>query len=148
MAEPRKKKSDSKAPKRPPGRPSKYTPEVIASLKESLELGLFHEQACLRAEISRETFHRWQEEKPEFCDMIQKAEGDCEAHHLKRIHDGVPQWQSSGWFLERKYRERWYQAKEVEVKGLPELFTESYKTWQDTVPQPSKDEQGKPLKAN
>ena len=141
-----RKNAAAKAPKKPVGRPSKYTPEAIEIIKNSLELGMYHEQAAIRAGITIETFHTWQHEKPEFSEAIQKAETDCEAFHLQRIKDGPANWQSSGWFLERKYRERWYQAKEVQVKGLADLFTESYQTWHDSAPKTA--EQQRPSAKN
>lgn len=40
-------------------------------------------------------------------DALKKAEGECELHHIIRIKDGERTWQSSAWFLERKWPARW-----------------------------------------
>ena len=136
MAGQGRKKPNSSAPKRPPGRPSKYSPELVKIITDTIELGMFHEQACIRAEISLDTFHRWQHEKPEFSEAIKKAEHDCEAFHLERIRTAPQGWQSSGWFLERKYRARWFLPREVVVKDQRSAIEEGLTAWQSQLQKP------------
>ena len=40
---------------------------------------------------------------PEFKVRLEQAEAEGKHHHLKRIHEGDPQWRASAWMLERKW---------------------------------------------
>lgn len=41
------------------GRPTKFTPEIVAALTDALSSGMNQEQACARADISTSTLHEW-----------------------------------------------------------------------------------------
>ena len=71
-----KKKPESNnkpVPKNKGGRPSKYSPEVVAKLKSALQNGFNIDQACLYAEISPDTFYRWIDKRKGFSEQMVRA---------------------------------------------------------------------------
>jgi len=101
----RKKKPAKK--KRGPGRPTKYTPETVTAIINAIMDGNYKAVAARIAGVSRDTLYEWESRYPEFSDAIKNAEAVGEAEHVARIKRGPMQWQSSAWFLERKYPDRW-----------------------------------------
>jgi len=63
-----KKKKKSNA-----GRPTDFKEEVVTKLVEAFKNDFTDTEACIYAGISRNTFYRWLNEKPEFNDKIQSA---------------------------------------------------------------------------
>jgi hypothetical protein len=93
---------------------SKYTPEIIVEICEYLESGLNQKDACILANISHQTFHRWQEEHSEFCEAIQSAKIKNKKFHIDKITQAKT-WQASAWYLERVYHQE-FSVKKEEVK--------------------------------
>ena len=83
-------------------RPSKYKPEVIAKLIQSIELGGTYEIACGYAGISVETLNQWRKHKSGLSELLSEAEGRAATKWLAKIETD-PSWQSSAWKLERRY---------------------------------------------
>jgi len=54
-----------------------------------------------------------------------KAALECKLHHLKRVKDGAINYQSSTWFLERKFRDEFGKEQTVNVRpaGQPKTTT-------------------------
>lgn len=54
-----------------------------------------------------------------------KAALQCKLHHLSRVHDGAINYQSSTWFLERKFRDEYGKEQTVNVRpvGTPKKTT-------------------------
>lgn len=50
------------------GRPTVMTPEVVHKLESAFMLGCTDEEACLAADISKQTLYNYQEKNPEFID--------------------------------------------------------------------------------
>lgn len=82
-------------------------PEVLERLEEAVKLGLSVDDACVYAGLHRSSYYEWVKKYPEVTDLLKKAEMTGKVHHLKRIYGGDKQWQSSAWFLERKFKEEW-----------------------------------------
>lgn len=57
-------------------RRSKYTPETIKSLTDSISVGMTDGDACIIAGISQETFYLWQRTKPEFLHQTTRARSE------------------------------------------------------------------------
>lgn len=76
---------------------------LMEQLFSSLQIGLSEAESAEVVGIDEETLRRWKK-KPEIGGAIKKAILEGKKHHLQRIFLGVPGWQSSAWFLERKYR--------------------------------------------
>lgn len=96
--------------------PSKFTPETIAKLTQAIRLGATYDLAAKSAGISYDTFNNWKtgktfpkgttkEQKVQFIEAIEKAEGDAAVQWLTKIekaaNDGA--WQAAAWKLERRY---------------------------------------------
>jgi anti-sigma28 factor (negative regulator of flagellin synthesis) len=109
----KKKKARKKPAKRKPakkrkmGRPTKYTPARVKAILRAITNGNYKATAAQSVGISRDTLNEWEHRYPEFSDAIKKAEAKGEIYHVGRIRRGQEQWQSSAWFLERKYPDRW-----------------------------------------
>lgn len=67
------------------GRKTKYTPEVVAQLKEAIIEGLWVKDACALADIDHATYYRWLHDFPEFRDTIARAEAEFKRIRLQRI---------------------------------------------------------------
>lgn len=100
-----------------PGPKPKMTPAVKAGVLESLRVGLSLAEALIRAGLTRDQYRTAVRDDPEFTRGVKKAAIDGKFHHLQRVNDGVPQWQSSAWFLERKYGQEFGQRVKVQSSG-------------------------------
>jgi hypothetical protein len=93
------------------GRPSKLTPQTVASLALAIKNGSTIEDACLVAGIDRKSFWTWREraekgekEFAEFLHIIKKAELEDKTWHISNIRTHAARsWQASAWYLERRW---------------------------------------------
>lgn len=106
------------------GRPTKYTPAVEKKVAEALSLGLYFDQACVMAGISKRTGYYWLEQGAEgkepyvsFLHACEKADASAEGDALARIRMGELQWQAQAWFLERRHHNRWARIERHEHTG-------------------------------
>jgi hypothetical protein len=100
-----------------PGPKPKMTPAVKAGVLESLRVGLSLAEALIRAGLTREMYRHACRTDEQFHRGVKKAAIDGKFHHLQRVNDGVPQWQSSAWFLERKYGAEFGQKVKLQTSG-------------------------------
>ena len=107
--------------KRPPGRPTKLTPELREKICSTLADGNYVATTCDYVGITEHTFYEWMHRGernapsdqaagyPEFYQAVKKARSTSEIVSLARIRragaDG--QWQADAWFLERSNPKRW-----------------------------------------
>ena len=97
-------------------RPAQVTPQTLQKLTPANPMGAAHDHPCKFAGVSYQTFNEWREgrqfpqgttadDKREFLDAIQKAEGEAVIGWLAKIEaaakDGA--WQAAAWKLERRY---------------------------------------------
>lgn len=97
-------------------RPSKFTTAIVDRLLKAIRLGATYDLAAKSAGISYQTFNEWRQgrmfpkgttadQKREFVEAIEKAEGDAAVQWLAKIEkaasDGA--WQAAAWKLERRY---------------------------------------------
>lgn len=126
------KREDKKEDKKKAGRPSLYKDEeLMTKLLDAIKDGLSHAKACDLVGISPASLSAWQQ-VPEISERIKKAMAEGELYHLQRIKKGVSGWQSSAWFLERRYKSEWAALKETkqeekEIKVTFEDFDSSKK---------------------
>lgn len=109
------------------GRPTKLTPEIQQQIVALLRNGNYVETVCDYVGISKETFYDWLRRGEvggqrntiyvEFSDAAKKAISAAETVALSEIRQGVDNWQSRAWFLERRHRERWGNKQAVEHTG-------------------------------
>lgn len=104
------------------GRKTKYTPDTVKAITDAISLGLSIKDACIRADVSVQTYARWSEQYVDFVDALQKAEGACKLRKLARIEQAGQKgtWQADAWVLERKFPEEF--AAQVKLKVSPEDY--------------------------
>lgn len=88
-----------------------------ANIIGALFLGLSLADALILNRISHRSFRRARQADREFAQGIKAASIQGKVHHLKRVSDGTPAWQSSAWFLERKYGAEYGQKVRQEHTG-------------------------------
>ena len=96
--------------------------DVIDDLCQHIEAGLIYEDACKLAGIHRDQFQTWMRD-PKKSQRLEKAKLEGKLRHLRRINEGEKTWQSSAWFLERRYREEFALIKE---KPTPPVVTVTF----------------------
>lgn len=117
---------------RPPGRPTKCTPETVAKVCGFIRDGLWAEQSACLAGINQATYHRWVEQGSEgiepyaaFREALKKAEAEAEKNAVDTVRMGAVgneavNWQSAAWYLERRYPAR-YGKRDPQRQELAEL---------------------------
>lgn len=98
---------------RPPGQPTKFTPEIKEKLLTAIKKGAPYELACNYARIHYTTVLNWKKkaekellpEYIEFFNDLKEAEGSTALKWLnvidKSMSEGV--WQAAAWKLERRH---------------------------------------------
>lgn len=89
------------------GRPRSLSDEQRALIIRKLQLGLGRNTAAALADTSHRTVNREIERNKAFRLQVKRAEAECMEYHVKRVSAGGLSWQSSAWFLERKWPQRW-----------------------------------------
>jgi hypothetical protein len=84
---------------------SKYTADRIKRLLDAVEMGATITHACGYAGIKTATFYRWLEDKPDFREQVDNAEGKATVKWLLKIEQAANngQWQAAAWKLERRF---------------------------------------------
>lgn len=101
------------------GRPSVVTDEMRVIILQVIADGLSWADASVYVGLkSRTTIHDEAKRNPEFSNALKRAELDGKLYHLRRIKTGGPTWQSSAWFLERKFS-GWRMKKQAELSPPP-----------------------------
>lgn len=105
-----------------PDKPTALTLEVQRAIVEAMALGSYFEPACKAAGVSRYCVDYWRrlyeagaehaQKYADFFTALAKAGAIAERRAIEAIQDGAPAWQSRAWFLERRYPQRWAQAKD------------------------------------
>lgn len=108
----------------PAGRPTKMTARVKADVLEHLELGLSLADALKCLDVSHTSYVRAKQDDPDFGRGVKSAAARGKAHHLRRVHGGVPNWQASAWFLERKYGAEYGQKLRLDHGGSVQVVEE------------------------
>lgn len=93
----------ARPPKKRGPKPLHDDDSLVEALLGALRVGMLEIEAAEIAGIHPETLRRWKN-KSEMGGAIKKAILEGKRHHLEKIHAGRSGWQSSAWFLERKYR--------------------------------------------
>ena len=97
------------------GRKTVMTPEVLSKLEEAFSLGCSDEEACIHADISRMSLHRYQENNPEFCDrkelLKQKLVLKARTNIANKIELGDIE--VSKWYVGRKRKSEFSTRQEV-----------------------------------
>ena len=98
-------------------RPAILTPKAQRTIVEALTNGSYLTTACTLAGTTTHTFNYWRrlyeqgvehaQVYADFFTAVKKAGAKAENDALRTIRDGESGWQSSAWFLERRFYKRW-----------------------------------------
>ena len=104
--------------KKDTGRPTVMTPDIITKLEQAFSIGCSDDEACIYADISRMTLHRYQKDNPEFCDrkelLKQKLVLKARTNIATKINEGDID--VSKWYAERKRKDEFSTKTEQETK--------------------------------
>ena len=117
LAQSAPKNSANTKPRARRGRPTKYSPEIVALICEGIAKGMPFKYAAARAGISQDTFCEWRTRYPEFSEAIKRAEADGMYANLKRIGQAASKGDtaSAKWLLEHRYPEE-FSRNRIEMK--------------------------------
>jgi hypothetical protein len=113
-----KRRTTTAKTRRPPGRPSKLSKELVDNLLNFIKAGAFVETAVKAAGIHKDTLYYWLErgkrEKKgpyrEFSDAYEKACAEFEIGGILKIRAAAKDpkaWFAMAWLLERRFPGRW-----------------------------------------
>lgn len=89
-------------------RPTKYNPERVQRIIETLRAGNTRRAAAWTGGIEVETFLQWLRRYPEFSAAVKQAESDAELEMVSRVRlASNDTWQAAAWWLERKMKADW-----------------------------------------
>lgn len=123
------KKKDPKD-KKPAGRPTVMTPEVVNKLEQAFSMGCSDLEACLFADISKQTLYDYQAKNPKFTDrkamlkerLVLKARTVI-AEALNKKDENTAKW-----YLERKRKDEFSTKVENEHTGGLNIMVPDEKT--------------------
>ncbi len=84
------------------GRPSVVTKEVVGKLRIAFLMGCSDREACLYADINKDTLYEYQKRHPEFSDQKQLWKQNPMLKARITIYNALNQPKVAMWFLERK----------------------------------------------
>ena len=114
--------SEKNPPKRGRGRPKKFVKKYKDRILEAIRLGATNIDACRYAGLSKEAYRVWklkaeegQADFVEFFERVEEAEAIGKIVHMRKI-TADKSWQSSAWWLERKFPDEWGKREPKEIK--------------------------------
>lgn len=123
--------------KRPPGRPTKFTPEVRKVIIEAVGLLAPYATAAEAAGVSYDALNEWMNrgqaelegEFRQFFQDIKKAEAQGILARLALIKKAADsgQWQAGAWTLERRWPEEYGRRIQADVRGNVKVVVASVK---------------------
>ena len=126
--------------KHPGGRPTKMTALVVKKLEEAFMLGCSDLEACLYAEISKQTLYNYQDKFPEFVDRKQLLkENPCMLARVKVIEGIKEDYNLAFNYLKSKKSEEFTEKRSIEVSGTIGLSQAMDQAEQDNGIIPSED---------
>lgn len=107
------------------GPPSKLTPELQNKLCGLLRAGNYMQTAARLCGVDPVTIWRWMQRAEtqktgplrDFYDAVIKAGAYAEAHALLKVRRGDRNWQSSAWYLERRFPGRFGRREYFEIEA-------------------------------
>ena len=86
------------------GRPTKKTDQTVSKLEYAFGIGCSIEEACLHADISRETYYDWSSKDEGFSDRMRLLRDKPALQARKVINDALIDGDASTakWYMERK----------------------------------------------
>lgn len=104
------------------GRPTVMTPEVVAKLEQAFSLGCSDLEACIYADISKQSLYDYQAKFPEFADRKAMLKEKLILKARTIVADALnnKDENTAKWYLERKKKDEFSTKveNETEIKGL------------------------------
>jgi len=121
----REKKRPTKK-KHPGGRPLSITKDTLAKLEQAFAIGCTDVEACLYADICKDTLYRYCKKHPEFSDRKELLKDKpvllARTNVVKALQKGDKD--TSRWLLERKRRKEFSTRQEQAIDGGMDLKIE------------------------
>lgn len=127
MAEKKKpaKKPKAAAPKKKGagGRPTKYTPEMCATVIQAGREGCAVAEMASRCDVCIDTIYEWAKVHPEFSDALTRAQNEAEAWWAAHVRSGLSkppaefQGPANLKYMAVRFNERWSDKSRVELSG-------------------------------
>ena len=100
------------------GRPTKMTPDTVKKLEEAFALGCTDVEACLYADISRETLNNYQHKNPAFLDRKNMLKEKPVLKARKKVESELENdTNTAKWYLERKQKKEFASQHNVKHEG-------------------------------
>jgi transposase-like protein len=98
------------------GRSTKYTPDTVKTIIDTIRVGGSDVDACARAGIHQDTFYSWMKQHSDFSEQVTRARWDSKIERIARIRKhGENDWRADAWYLERRWPEEFAQQLIVKV---------------------------------
>jgi hypothetical protein len=110
--------------KRPVGRPTIRTPEVLSVILEAVESGAPLKACCACARISCESLRQWVQDNPEVAEQLAKARERGRVTALRILQQAtIKDWRAAEAFLKLAFREHYSHRAEITVENASEQKT-------------------------
>ena len=121
---------------------AKFNEDTINKILIAHENGLNQKDSAIFADIDESTLYRWLEKGKnarrgkyrKFYDDFQKAQIKNKVYHLKKIQDD-DSWQSSAWYLERKYKKEFAKNEVVDLNHTGQLEVKNELSFDERIKQ-------------
>lgn len=124
-------------------KPYKLDEELADNLVNAIKLGSYIEHACAYAGINSSTYRRWRQNAEKeiepyksLFERIYQAEAEAVMRRLGRIEKAAADgnWQADGWFLERKYPDKFGKRDKITLQTDPNEPVLINLNWADGTP--------------
>lgn len=133
MAKKDEKETKKTTKKKKAGRTSKYSETIVSKLELAFKNDFNVSQACDYANISRDTYYKWLEEKKGFSDRMEAAKSNlirtAKINLARAVRKG--DLDTSKWVLERRAKEEYSQRQDLDLTGSIPVVIEGYDGIQD-----------------
>lgn len=111
--------------KKPVGRPTVITPDVLENLRKAFLMGCTDIEACLYANISRTALNEYMEKNPDFRTGREEWKNNPILKARQNVYEAIEDknLNSSQWYLERKKKDEFSQRTETTGKDGKDLPT-------------------------
>ena len=106
-------------------RPIEFTEEVVKKLEEAFALDCTVSEACLMADISRETYYQHIKKKPELADRFEELRSKPVLKARQTVISSLSTPHDAQWYLERKRKDEFSPRSESVSKVEAEIKVES-----------------------
>lgn len=105
------------------GRPRAMTAEIVTKMEYGFMRGLNVSECCQFANISRNCFYQYLQEKPEFNDRIELLRNRPSVKAKLNVVEAIEKGDTdlSKWWLERKNKDEFYLRQEVKAEVKDEI---------------------------